>query len=387
VSTAESTSSRATIAGWYDLFSRGARDWLRHSDKVREAVRAHLPKAIAGGDVLSGGTKSIRVPVRMLEHYHFRLRSPEEAQGVGQGAAKPGDSLAPPGTDPAGGKGPGGRGDGGFEFLLEFKVDDIVDWLWEEMQLPNLRAHAGRAEESDWVREGWDRRGARSRLDRRRSMREAIKRRGVQSADSPAFTDDDLRFRQLTKREQPATQAVVFFLMDVSGSMSDGDRQLAKSFFFWAVQGLRRQYRHLDTVFVAHTTEAWEFNEQEFFQVSGNGGTVTSTGLAKVREIIDARFDPSRYNVYLFYASDGDNTPSDHADADRALAELAALASYLGYLEVSVTSQRRLNTECGHLFKALADGGKPAASFAVSRSEDIWDAVRHFFQHQAGVQP
>ena len=379
----ESTSSRATIAGWYDLFSRGARDWLRHNEKVREAVRAHLPDAIAGGDVLSGGTKTIRVPVRMLEHYHFRLRSPEQPQGVGQGAAKPGDTLGPPGGSPASGKGGGGRNDGGFEFLLEFKVDDIVDWLWEEMKLPNLRARVGRAEETDWIREGWDRHGARSRLDRRRSMRESIKRRGVQSADSPRFTDDDLRFRQLTRREQPATQAVVFFLMDVSASMSDRDRQLAKSFFFWAVQGLRRQYRHLDTVFVAHTTEAWEFNEEEFFKVSGSGGTVTSAGLKKVREIISARFDPGRYNVYLFYASDGDNASSDHADAEAALDEIAALANYAGYLEVSATPQSRLNSECGTLFKALADAGKPAASFAISRFEDIWDAVRHFFQHQA----
>ena len=379
----ESTSSRATIAGWYDLFSRGARDWLRHNEKVREAVRAHLPDAIAGGDVLSGGTKTIRVPVRMLEHYHFRLRSPEQPQGVGQGAAKPGDTLGPPGGSPASGKGGGGRNDGGFEFLLEFKVDDIVDWLWEEMKLPNLRARVGRAEETDWIREGWDRHGARSRLDRRRSMRESIKRRGVQSADSPRFTDDDLRFRQLTRREQPATQAVVFFLMDVSASMSDRDRQLAKSFFFWAVQGLRRQYRHLDTVFVAHTTEAWEFNEEEFFKVSGSGGTVTSAGLKKVREIISARFDPGRYNVYLFYASDGDNASSDHADAEAALDEIAALANYAGYLEVSATPQSRLNSECGALFKALADAGKPAASFAISRFEDIWDAVRHFFQHQA----
>jgi len=383
VSKDESTSSRATIAGWYDLFSRGARDWLRHNEKVREAVRSHLPDAIAGGDVLSGGTKTIRVPVRMLEHYHFRLRSPEQPQGVGQGAAKPGDTLGPPGGSPASGKGGGGRNDGGFEFLLEFKVDDIVDWLWEEMKLPNLRARVGRAEETDWIREGWDRHGARSRLDRRRSMRESIKRRGVQSADSPRFTDDDLRFRQLTRREQPATQAVVFFLMDVSASMSDRDRQLAKSFFFWAVQGLRRQYRHLDTVFVAHTTEAWEFNEEEFFKVSGSGGTVTSAGLKKVREIISARFDPGRYNVYLFYASDGDNASSDHADAEAALDEIAALANYAGYLEVSATPQNRLNSECGALFKALADAGKPAASFSISRFEDIWDAVRHFFQHQA----
>ncbi len=204
-------------------------------------------------------------------------------------------------------KGAGGQDEGGIEFMLEFKIDDIVDWLWEEMQLPNLNARVGPSEETDWMREGWDKRGARSRLDRRRCAQGDGEAPLEQSEDAPAFTDDDLRFRQLARRDQPAIQAVVFFLLDVSGSMSDRDRKLAKSFFFWVVQGLRRQYRHLDTVFVAHTTEAWEFTEEQFFQVTGTGGTVASTGLRKVREIIEERFNPSRYNIYLFYASDGDN--------------------------------------------------------------------------------
>ncbi|MEJ0007180.1 MAG: DUF444 family protein [Steroidobacteraceae bacterium] len=117
-----------------------------------------------------------------------------------------------------------------------------------------------------------------------------------------------MRFRQLARRRQPAVHAVVFFMLDVSGSMSDRDRKLAKTFFFWVVQGLRREYRSLDTVFVAHTTEAWEFAEADFFQVTGSGGTVASMGLNKVREIIDARFSPARHNIYLFYASDGDNS-------------------------------------------------------------------------------
>ncbi len=154
-----------------------------------------------------------------------------------------------------------------MQLLLEFKIDDIVDWLWEEMQLPNLKARVGPSEETDWVREGWDRRGARSRLDRRRSFKELVKRRGAPGA-TPTFTDEDLRFRQLARRRQPAVHAVVFFMLDVSGSMSDRDRKLAKTFFFWVVQGLRREYRSLETVFVAHTTEAWEFNEPEFFQVT-----------------------------------------------------------------------------------------------------------------------
>lgn len=381
----EDTPGNPPLNGWYELFSRGARDWLRHNDKIREAVRERLPEIISGADVVSGSARTVRVPVRMLEHYHFRLRKPEQREGVGQGNAKPGDVLVKPTQGEGQGKGTGGNDDGGVELKLEFKIDDIVDWLWEEMELPNLEKRVGKSTQTDWMREGLDKRGARSRLDRRRSLKESIKRRAVQK-DGPSFADEDLRFRQLNKREQPATQAVVFLLMDVSGSMSDQDRQLAKTFFFWSVQGLRRQYRELETVFVAHTTEAWEFNEEEFFQVTGSGGTVASTGLNKIREIIDARFSPSRYNIYLFYASDGDNYTADRQHAATALDALSEIANYCGYLEVSSVAQRQLATETGGLFKSLAVAGKPAGSFAVNDNEDIWDAVRHFFQHQAQEQ-
>ena len=87
---------------WYELFSRGARDWLRHDEKVREAVRANLPEIIAGGDVINNdGARTVRVPVRMLEHYHFRLRRPEEQQGAGQGKAKPGEVFSDPARERA----------------------------------------------------------------------------------------------------------------------------------------------------------------------------------------------------------------------------------------------------------------------------------------------
>jgi len=368
---------------WYELFSRGARDWLRHDEKVREAVRANLPEIIAGGDVINEGARTVRVPVRMLEHYHFRLRNPEEQQGAGQGKAKPGDVFSDPSKDKSPGqKGGGGRDDGGVQLLLEFKVDDIVDWLWEEMQLPNLKARTGPAAESDWVREGWDRRGARSRLDRRRSFKEFVKRRGTPGA-TPSLTDEDLRFRQLTRRKQPAVHAVVFFMLDVSGSMSDRDRKLAKTFFFWVVQGLRRQYRSLETVFVAHTTEAWEFNEPEFFQVSGSGGTVASAGLLKVREIMDARFNPARSNIYLFYASDGDNAVSDAGDARTALAAITADTCYTGYVEVSSGVSRQLDTETGRLFAELTSAGCAAGSYALNDFDDVWGAVKHFFSAQS----
>src|SRR5438045_9614898 len=129
----------AGAATWYELFSRVARDWLGQDAKVREAVRANLPEMIAGGAVINGGARTVRVPVRMLEHYHFRLRRPEEQQGAGQGKAKPGDVFSAPGREQGQGeKGPGGRDEGEVQLLLESKIDDIADWMSEAMRMPNL---------------------------------------------------------------------------------------------------------------------------------------------------------------------------------------------------------------------------------------------------------
>ena len=366
------------VNDWYELFSRGSRDWLRHSEKIREAVRDHLPQIVSGSDIISDGARTVRVPVRMLEHYRFRLRTDTEPQGVGQGAAKPGDLLGPAnaGSKP-GGKGAGGTERGGAELLLEFKVNDIIEWMWEELKLPNLQPRVGQSEEAEWKREGWDRRGARSRLDRRRSLKESVKRRALEPS-APSFIDEDLRFRQLTRRRQPALRAAVFFLLDVSASMTDADRQLAKTFFFWVAAGLRREYRSLDIVFVAHTTDAWEFGESDFFKVTGSGGTVASAGLRKVHEIMQSRFDPATCNVYLFYASDGDNAMDDREPARAALESIAKLARYSGYVEIT-SGLRSTQSETARLFDELARNGSAGSRCSIKDPNDVVAAVRHFF--------
>ena len=371
-----------TLNGWYELFSRGARDWLRHNEKIREAVRSQLPQIVSGADVINDGTRTVRVPVRMLEHYRFRLLSTGDAQGVGQGNVKPGDVLGQ--SNPTGGsgqKGAGGKDHGGIELMLEFKVDDIVDWLWDDLKLPNLKPRAGATEEAEWKREGWDRRGARSRLDRRRSFKESVKRRSMDSTNK-GLIDEDLRFRQLTRRRQPALRAAVFFLLDVSASMTEADRQLAKTFYFWVAAGLRRVYRSLDIVFVAHTTEAWEFSESDFFKVSGSGGTVASTGLGKVSEIINDRFDPSTCNVYLFYASDGDNAMDDREVARVELENVAKMTQYSGYVEIS-SGLRGSQSETSKLFDAVAALGLPSGRCSIRDANDVANAVRHFFTREA----
>jgi len=372
---------------WYDLFSRGTRDWLRHNEKVRDAVREALPDVVGKADILSRpDNRTVQVPFRIMEHYRFRLLKRAREEGVGQGKVSPGDVLMPGQGQHRGmrGRGEGGSEEGGPQLLLEFQVDDILDWLWEELQLPNLKPREGAEIETDeYRREGWDRRGARSRLDRRRTIKEAIKRRSVPGQENKAFRDDDLRFRQIVRRPQPSTRAVVFFLLDVSSSMDDSCRKLAKNFFFWALQGIRRQFTHIETVFIAHTVEAWEFEEQQFFQVRGEGGTKASSALRKAQHILSERYDSSRYNSYLFYAGDGENFFDDREPASRALAALADSMNFLGYAEVASVRARQLNTEMAALFHALTSRGAPAGSYPIAREEDIWPAIKAFFTDQA----
>lgn len=372
---------------WYDLFSRGARDWLRHNEKVRDTVKEQLPELISQANIVGDdGNRRIQVPVRFLEHYRFRLNDDTDSQGVGQGKAKAGDTLRParqPGGKP--GKGQGGNEGGGVEFVLELTVDDIVDWLWEELELPNLRNKSGGMENDEYVREGWDRRGARSRLDRRRSLKESIKRRAVDKA-GPAVTDDDLRFRQLVRRERPAQKAVVFFVMDVSASMTQRDRQLAKTFFFWVVQGLRRQYQRLDCEFIAHTERAWQFAEQEFFEVRGSGGTVASTAFELVLERIQQDYPPAMFNVYLFYASDGDNFSADGTKASAALQAITALANYSGFVETVTAGSAADSTEMAKIFTALEGSDRAVGSYYLHKQEHVWDAIRAFFRQTASAQ-
>lgn len=370
---------------WYDLFSRGSRDWLRHNEKVREAVQQNLPNLVAGPDVITGSQdRTVQVPVKMLEHARFRLSesSSQTHSSAGQGQGKPGDILRQAQPDMGGDEGEGGSGEGEVKLMLEFKVDDIIDWLWEELQLPDLQPKRNTAVTDDeYVREGWDKHGARARLDRRRTVKEAVKRRATQENPVP-FTNEDLRFKQLVHRRKPATNAVVIFALDVSASMTDAERKLAKSFFFFVLQGIRRRYGKVETRFIAHTTQAWEFTESEFFNVTGTGGTGASTAFKMALELIESEYDPSQYNGYLFYASDGENFTEDRAAATDYLGRLSRLLNYVGYVETVPGSPRTSETEMKMLCGEIERTGAPIGSSILTRHEDVWKAIRKFFVQQ-----
>ncbi len=379
---------------WYDLFSRGARDWLRHNEKVRDAVKDTLPELLASSDLMTGpGSRTVAVPVKFLEHARLRLAEAQVNQGAGQGRGEPGDVLQP-GREEGGEQGQaGGTNDGEIRFVVELKLDEIVDWLWEELKLPELKPkRSATLDQAEYTREGWDKRGARSRLDRRRTMKEAVKRHAIQGGGATAVIDDepislvndDLRFRQLVKRPSPATSAAVIFALDVSGSMDEAQRRLAKQFFFFALQGIRRQYAKVETVFLAHAAQAWEFDESQFFQASSSGGTVTSSVARLALEVMDKRYDPSRYNVYFFYASDGENAAEDRDEARATLADIAGQVNYSGYCETGgVATFRPRDTQLAEIFSELKTSGLAVGTSHLASQDDVWNAIREFFTEQS----
>jgi len=371
---------------WYDLFSRGARDWLRHNQKVREAVKNTLPEILSGEDLMTGDSKnrSVMVPVKFLEHSRFRLADPSSQQGAGQGQGQPGDVLQP-GRDKGDAQSQsGGTENGEIRFVVEMKLEEIIDWIWEELKLPDLKPkRTATMDEPDYVREGWDRRGARSRLDRRRTLKEAVKRRSIQENPIP-IVNEDLRFRQLVKRATPSMNAAVIFALDVSGSMDEAQRRLAKQFFFFALQGIRRQYAKVETVFLAHAAEAWQFEESQFFQASSSGGTVTSSVARLTLDTMATRYDPSRYNTYLFYASDGENAAEDRDPARAMLGDIATQVNYAGYVETGgISTFRPRETQLAEIFAELKAGGAPVGTSNLGSQDDVWSAIRAFFAQEA----
>lgn len=378
----------STISGgtpWYSLFSRGARDWLRHNEKIRQSVQQQLPDLVAGADLITGPEgRTVQLPMRVLEHARFRLNDSqtESKPSAGQGQGRPGDVLRRAQPQHQDDEGEGDNNEGEIRLLLELKVDDIVDWLWDELKLPDLQPRPKvTLPDDEFVREGWDRRGARARLDRRRTVKEAVKRRAVQR-DAVPFSNEDLRFRQLVHRKKPATNAVVLFALDVSASMTDAERKLAKTFFFFALQGIRRKYGKVETRFIAHTTQAWEFSEADFFQVTGTGGTVASSAFELAIQIIESDYNPSYYNGYLFYASDGENFTEDRSAATANLARLTEMLNYVGYVETAPGSSRLTDTEMKTICNQLEQSSSSLGSCVLTQSDDVWKAIRKFFHQE-----
>jgi hypothetical protein len=186
---------------------------------------------------------------------------------------------------------------------------------------------------------------------------------------------------------KPVAQAVMFCLMDVSGSMSEHMKDLAKRFYMLLYVFLTRRYKHVDIVFIRHTDSAEEVDEQTFFHGPASGGTLVSSALEAMRDIIQARYSPADWNIYAAQASDGDNMLSDCDLAARLLTEAILPATqFFAYLEVSegVTSvfDEMPDSSLWTLYEKLVAGGAPLSIRRVCERSQIYPVFHDLFQRR-----
>jgi uncharacterized protein len=364
---------------------RSAGDRLRHRQKVREAIRNNIADIIAEESIIGkDNNRIIKVPIRGVKEYRFVYG--DNAPGVGQG----GDQEPQPGQvvgQGEKGKQPGQPGDqpGVDYYETDVRLDELIELMFEDLELPDLeRKRLRQIEvEKQFRQKGYRRKGVRVRLDKKRTARSRLKRkkashrRDLIGAHSRfPFHKDDLRYHRSVSDLRRESNAVVLCIMDTSGSMDTMKKYLARSFFFILYQFICTRYQNVEIVFIAHHTEAQEVTEEDFFHKGESGGTFISSGYNKALEIINERFHPVLWNVYVFHCSDGDNFESDNPAALKAATELARSSNLFGYGEIKPLGAGYYGSSLIPLFSQLDEPN--FQTLQIHRKEDIWTSFRTF---------
>jgi sporulation protein YhbH len=374
----------------WSLQRKGIIDQDRHKERVKEAIKKNLGSIVSNeAIILSDGKRTVKVPIRALDEYKFRFDYRKRKQvGQGDGKTRVGDVVAregQPGQGQGGGGGQAGQEGGGEYYEAEVNIDEIAALIFEDLQLPFLEEKAKKAVQSKNTQFNEIRRtGVMANLDKRRMILENIKRNAREEGKA-RFGDvkkEDLRFKTWEESLRYESNAVVLALMDVSGSMGEFKKYIARSFFFWMVRFLRTKYDNVEIVFISHHTGAREVSEEQFFTQGESGGTVVSSAYQLALDIIAARYSPADWNVYPFHFSDGDNYYSDNEDAVRLADQLISTCNLFGYGEIGEEGSSSYRRSSGALLSIFSDRLKNKERFVgvrIDEKEDVYPALKQFF--------
>ena len=416
------------LAGKNKSIGNRERFLRRYQGQLREAVRKavdqrgireiekgediHLPRRDINEPTFSHGSGGAREMVHPGNQEYVRgdhIERPQGGAGRGQGQGQAGDS-----------------GEGEDDFVFHLSKEEFMQIFFDDLALPRMtRTQLAETPEMKTHRAGYSNAGTPSNLSVIRSMRGAIGRRVAIGAGSraeltrleallaelPAAPADagqvlaretleaeidalrvrlgripyldpiDLRFRNRVRVPVPMAKAVMFCLMDVSGSMDEARKDLSKRFFILLYLFLTRHYEKIDIVFIRHHTQAQEVDEENFFRARETGGTVVSSALVLMDEIIKARYSPSDWNIYAAQASDGDNWHHDSGRCRELLAEsLLPKCRYFAYVQVAEEEQ--------NLWEEYARLQETARHFAmrkVTQASQIYPVFRDLFKTEGAA--
>jgi len=402
-------------------FLRRARAQVRKA--VREASSSRSIKDAGKGGEVSIPSGGVHEP-----HLH-RSRQGGVRDYVLPGNKKyiEGDSIARPEQGGGQGSQASDSGEGEDEFRFALTDEEYLDLYLEDLELPDLaKRQVTGATSVLWRQAGYSVSGPPSRLSVPRTLRHSMSRRialkrpkaeeinalreeieklereGGQfealvekrkalellitrSKRIPYIDPVDVRYRRLESNPKPIAKAVMFCLMDVSGSMNEHMKDLAKRFYSLLYLFLNRRYEHVDVVFIRHTHEASEVDEQTFFYSRETGGTVVSTALFEMQKIVRERYPVDQWNIYAAQASDGDNTSSDNAVVLAQLRDvILPICQYYAYVEVGMDDEDdhpgagEPSTNLWRAYRRVSVDA-PFAMRKVKHRRDIYPVFRELF--------
>lgn len=373
----------------WSLQRKGVIDQDRHKERVKEAIRKNLGSIVSNeGIIMSDGKRTVKVPIRELDEFKFRYDYKKRKHvGQGDGNTKVGDVIAREGQGQGQGSGAGeaGNSGGGEYYEAEVNIDELAALIFEDLNLPFLEERNQKAVPTRTTRFNEIRKtGVMANLDKRRMIMENI-RRNARETGKTKFGNvkkEDLRFKTWEEEIRYESSAVVIAMMDVSGSMTEFKKYIARSFYFWMVRFLRTKYDNVEIVFISHHTEAKEVTEEQFFTQGESGGTVVSSAYQLALEIILKRYNPADWNIYPFHFSDGDNYYSDNEEAVRLADELIKTCNLFGYGEIGdegFPGFRRPNGALLSVFNERLKNKERFIGVRIEEKEDVYPALKEFF--------
>jgi sporulation protein YhbH len=290
------------------------RDHARFKNIIKGKIKQDLKKYISNGDmIVRKGKDTVSIPMPQIEIPRFKFGSNEG--GVGQGEGKPGDEVDPNGQPQDGKSGQGAAGDQPGEHSLEVDLTlaELAEILADELELPRIEPKGKEILEKDKDRyTGIAHQGPNSLRNFKRSFQEALKRQiasGSYDPDNPLIVPirRDMRFRSWKTTQEFDANAVIIYMMDVSGSMGDEQKEIVRTESFWLDTWLRSQYKGLETRYIIHDTVAREVDEKTFYSTRESGGTLISSAYKLCQKLIETEYPSEQWNIYPFHFSDGDN--------------------------------------------------------------------------------
>lgn len=403
----------------------------KYLDRIKDQLKDAVKKSIRSGsvkDLISSKNKSISIPGKGLNKpsFNFKRGGIQDYILPGNKEFEQGQRIRRPSEGDGDGRG-AGEGEGGEDmFTFSITKQEFLNIFFEDMELPDLiRKQAVDIVDSAPRRAGYSTQGPSNKLNIIRSMRQAKGRlfalceplqNEIQDLEQkltvllkdpeenktkiettrklieelqqkintiPFLDESDLRYNLWKKFPTPITQAVMFSVMDVSGSMGEWEKEMAKRFFILLALFLQFNYERVDMIWIRHTTEAREVTEDEFFHAIDSGGTKISSALRLVLDIINDRYSPQKWNIFVSQISDGDNFPSDDSIAMDLYSELIPKTQYYTYVEINRFPDSGVFTSIMTLVKELELRYPHMKSAVITDVADIYPVFRQLFEKKA----